>query len=534
MLTSYNALDSSWQVSKAVNPSNDLERRIVILGLARQGMALARFFAGVGARVIVSDRAASSGTPAQLAELARLGVETVLGDHPLTLLDQCDLLCLSGGVPMQLEVVQAAMARGIPLSNDSLLTMQVARARGLGPIIGITGSSGKTTTTTLVGEMLRAAGRRVHVGGNIGTPLIDRLDQVAPGDAIVLELSSFQLELFDPSMAYGALAGVGPDVMAVLNITPNHLDRHGTMAAYAAAKLTILRHLPAGATLVVCADDPVTAQLLPDAGDAPAGVVRQVPGDWHLDDLLADARNALVDADVNVRPFSQRITPAQGAWRTGDRLVYQGEDICRVDEVLLRGEHNVSNLLAAMVVSGAAGAEPEAMATVARSFAGVPHRLEVVAQRDRVTWINDSIATSPERAIAALRSFDPAHQTIVLLAGGKDKNLPWQEFADEVIARVTMLVGFGDAGAMVVRTVQERAELTRRAAPSCAVVQRLDEAVELVRRSVGPDTVVLLSPGGTSYDTYRDFEERGEHFRRLVLGAGAENPSDSRPTHRSW
>ncbi|MCB0043686.1 MAG: hypothetical protein KDE23_28560, partial [Caldilinea sp.] len=174
----------------------------------------------------------------------------------------CDLLCLSGGVPLQLEIVQTAVARGIPLSNDSLLTMQLARARGLGPLVGITGSSGKTTTTTLVGEMVRASGATVHVGGNIGTPLIDRLGRIKPGEPIVLELSSFQLELFDATLAYGALDQVGPDVMAVLNITPNHLDRHGTMAAYAAAKLTVLRYMPAGATLVVSADDAVTAYLL--------------------------------------------------------------------------------------------------------------------------------------------------------------------------------------------------------------------------------------------------------------------------------
>lgn len=510
-------------------PTEFADKRIVILGLARQGMALARFFVNAGARVTISDRADASGSPEQLAELARLGVQTVMGGHPLTLLEGCDLLCLSGGVPLQLEIVQAAVAKGIPLSNDSLLTMQLVRAQGLGPLIGITGSSGKTTTTTLVGEMLRASGLQVHVGGNIGTPLIDRLGRIKPGEPIVLELSSFQLELFDPGIAYGTLGQIGPDVMAVLNITPNHLDRHGTMAAYAAAKLTVLQHLPAEATLVVSADDAVTAQLLDDGGN-----VRPVPAEWALTPLLNSARDVLTSGRVKVDGFSRKTEAGMQARRTEDALLYGDEFVCRIDEIQLRGEHNISNLLAAMTISGAAGATAQSMAEVARGFRGVPHRLEVVAEANGVTWINDSIATAPERAIAALRSFDPKAQTIVLLAGGKDKNLPWQEFADEVLARVTMLVGFGDAGAMIVRTVQDRAELTRVKAPSCAVVQRLDEAVDLVRRSTAPNTVVLLSPGGTSYDAYQDFEARGEHFRALVLAAIGTDDSSSQPIHRSW
>jgi UDP-N-acetylmuramoylalanine--D-glutamate ligase len=203
--------------------------------------------------------------------------------------------------------------------------------------------------------------------------------------------------------------------------------------------------------------------------------------------------------------------------------------ICRLEEVQLRGEHNLSNLLAAAAISGAVGADVGAMGRVVQQFTGVPHRLEVVCETDGVQWINDSIATSPERAVAALRSFATGAQTLILLAGGKDKNLPWDIFADEVMEQVKFLIGFGQAGAMIVNTVQERAQYTRKPAPNCAVVQRLDEAVELAARvaqsnghtpkkNCGPQphTVVLLSPGGTSYDAYKDFEARGEHFRQLV------------------
>ena len=245
--------------------SNNVEftgRKVVILGLARQGLALARFFVRAGAQTIVSDAAPAEKLTREIAQLGDLPVELVLGSHPLSLLDGCDLLCLSGGVPPQLALVQMAIVRGIPLSNDSLLTLQLARQRGLGPLVALTGSSGKTTTTTLVGQMLAAAGYKVHVGGNIGTPLIDRLDEVQPGEPVVLELSSFQLELFAPQLAWGDVAGVGPDVAGLLNLTPNHLDRHPDMAAYADAKLNLLRRTPAGAQLVLSADDAVTQRLL--------------------------------------------------------------------------------------------------------------------------------------------------------------------------------------------------------------------------------------------------------------------------------
>jgi UDP-N-acetylmuramoylalanine--D-glutamate ligase len=220
--------------------------------------------------------------------------------------------------------------------------------------------------------------------------------------------------------------------------------------------------------------------------------------------------------------FSREGSLQQGAWLANDQLIYNGEAFCNRDEVRLRGEHNISNLLAAAAISGAAGATIEAMGDVARTFTGVAHRLEEVAHMHGMVWINDSIATAPERAIAGLRTFTPGAQTLILLAGGKDKKLPWQEFADEVIKRVNYLIGFGEAGAMIVRTVQERAAVRRVSAPGCAVLQRLDEAVHLASQIADSNTVVLLSPGGTSYDAYKNFEERGEHFTRLVQSIQAE------------
>jgi UDP-N-acetylmuramoylalanine--D-glutamate ligase len=486
---------------------------VVILGLARQGSALARFLTSQGARVTISDVASQEKLAKELAAIADLPVTLALGGHPLSLLDRCDLLCLSGGVPPQIEIAQAAIARGISLSNDSLLTMQLVRQKGLGPLVAITGSSGKTTTTTLVGEMLHASGFTVHVGGNIGTPLIDRLDNIRAGDRIVVEMSSFQLELFDPAICYGTLEGVGPDVAAILNITPNHLDRHPNMAAYADAKLNLVRRQPDGAVLVLDADDPVTrsisgCQLSPEA----SAVVHA----WQIDGLSEEIQGLIDTRALSLVLFGQTEATEQGAWLVGDTLMINGKAFCRRSELRLRGAHNVKNVLAAAAISSAVGATPEAIGEIARSFGGVAHRLEVVAEVGGVTWVNDSIATSPERAVAGLRSFDPAQNTLILLAGGKDKNLPWDLFVQEVVERVSMLIGFGSAGAMILDLVHEYADYARRKAPPSALVQRLDEAVELAARSAHPGTVVLLSPGGTSYDAYRDFEERGEHFRHLV------------------
>ena len=497
-------------------------KRIVILGMARQGHALARFFAAAGADVTISDAAPAEKLHAEIAKLENLPVKLALGGHSLSLLDGCDLLCLSGGVPAQLPFVQAAVQRQIPLSNDSLLTVQLASQAGLGPIVAITGSSGKTTTTTLVGLMLRAAGKQVHVGGNIGVPLIDRLDDIKPGEPIVLELSSFQLELYDPALAWGSLDDLNLAVGAILNVTPNHLDRHPSMAAYADAKLNLLRRLRPGAAAVLSADDAVTGAVLGTppalAPEDPAQLARLRA--WNLLVPANEMHRQLAAGGVRLLGFSRVHTCAGGAWLASaveeENLIYRGRPVCARGEIKLRGEHNVSNLLAAMAISGAVGSTVEAMAEVARTFTGVPHRLEIVGESGGVTWINDSIATSPERAVAGLRSFGRSGGSLILLAGGKDKNLPWDEFAAEVVERVDFLIGFGQAGPMIVEKVQDYARFAHHRAPSSAITQRLDEAVELAARAAEQGSVVLLSPGGTSYDAYKDFEERGEHFRRLV------------------
>ena len=479
--------------------------RVVVLGLARQGIAASRFFLAEGARITISDMRGEEQLAAAHAALERYVAETrppgtlhfALGGHPLSLLDDADLLCLSGGVSPAIPIVQEAAHRGIPLTNDGLLTLQHCRA----PIVGLTGSAGKTTTTTLVGLMLQAAGCTVHVGGNIGTPLLDRLAAVGAGDRVVMELSSFQLELFDRS----------PSIAALLNITPNHLDRHPSMSHYAAAKANILRFQDRSDTCVLNADDGYTGPWLRrgrceiPAGEGQDAVYFPLQG-TRLGFSLVDEVEA-------------------GAFLRGDALIWRrrGEDdveICRAHEVRLRGRHNLANILAACCVAGAAGADAPALRAVATTFGGVAHRLQIVRERNGVLWINDSIATAPERTVAALRSFN---EPIVALLGGRDKHLPWAECAAEIHGRradgqprVRHAILFGEAADLIAEALAQHVRASGDVPMPITRCADLSEAVDAAARVAQTGDVVLLAPGGTSFDAYEDFAARGQHFVALV------------------
>jgi len=446
--------------------------RVVVLGLARQGMALARFLAEQGARVTVSDVKTAEQLADAMTSLESLPVQYALGGHPMELLDGCDLLCLSGGVPVDLPIVIEAQKRGIALANDAQVFVERCAERA--PVIGITGSAGKTTTTALVGEMLKAAGSKTWVGGNIGNPLIADLDKIGPGDKVVMELSSFQLEVMTTS----------PHIAAVLNITPNHLDRHPSMEAYIAAKKRILDFQDFKDIVVLGYDN-------------------------------AEARKLAGDARGYVRFFSQQADAraGRGAFvRGGDIVLKQDTEqrVCAVRELKLRGPHNVWNVLAACALAGAGGADVDAMRQVATSFAGVAHRLQLVRELRGVRYYDDSIATAPERLVAALRSFD---EPIVLLCGGRDKHLPWEEAARLIVERVSHLVLFGEMADLV------ESQITLHAPRSTLHVHRagtLENAVKMAVQLAEPGDVVLLSPGGTSFDAFRDFAERGAKFAENV------------------
>ncbi len=456
---------------------------VTILGLARQGRALARYLAQNGAQVTVSDLRDEEALAETLDELAGLPIRYVLGAHPLSLLDGVDLLCLSGGVPLEIPVVEEARRRDVPLSNDAQIFLERCPA----PVIGVTGSAGKTTTTTLVGEMCRRfmdtpaapTSARVWVGGNIGNPLIADLDAIGPDDWVVMELSSFQLELMSAS----------PHVAAVLNITPNHLDRHKTMAAYIAAKRNIVAHQARDDVAVLGYDD-------------------------------ANARALAIETAARLFWFSGGAEVEAGAFKTNGDLTlrWDGVDqrICDASEVALRGPHNLLNVLAASTLARIAGVPVDVMRDVATTFTGVEHRLELVRELNGIQWFDDSIATAPERTLAALRSFD---EPILLLAGGRDKQLPWEPFAEMAARRVRRLITFGEAGPMIAQVVERQRRKEKQenvTLEEITQVETLEAAVEAAARLARRGDVVLLSPGGTSFDAFRDFAERGDRFKALV------------------
>ncbi len=469
---------------------NWFHRRIVILGMARQGMALARYLVVQGAHVTLSDMKPATALDAEIQSLnSTLGegaIAYALGGHPLSLLDDCDMLCLSGGVPIDLPIVIEAQRRGHAVSNDSQIFFDVCPA----PILGITGSAGKTTTTSLVGEMLRTeygrcvacdpvaqGANHVWVGGNIGNPLIADLHRIAVDDCVVLELSSFQLEQMTRS----------PHIACITNITPNHLDRHGNMEAYIAAKHHIVDFQSNHDWAVLCADNPITAAM--------------------------ETAARKIYYTLNDEP------EGDGAWRTasGDlrlRIAAISIDatLCNTSELLLMGDHNVLNVLAASALSALAGASVESIRAVATTFRGVSHRLQLVREWNGVRYYDDSIATAPERLMAALRCFN---RPVILLCGGRDKHLPWADAVELMSRTCRHAILFGEMADMVTEEIDRQ-----HAAVSSKMCTSLEDAVLAAQRLALPGDVVLLSPGGTSFDAFKDFAERGDVFVQLVNRLG--------------
>jgi UDP-N-acetylmuramoylalanine--D-glutamate ligase len=451
------------------------DMRVLIIGAARQGQALARFLSSQGAYVTLNDVASYDELLPARQALADLPITWVYGSHPLELLETTEIVCISGGIPLTLPIILEATRRGLQPTNDTQIFMEVCPC----PIVAITGSAGKTTTTTLVGRIAQhgfTEKQSVWVGGNIGLPLISQVDRMKPEDLVVMEVSSFQLEQITLS----------PQVAVVLNITPNHLDRHGTMKAYAAIKARIL----------ACQNDQDTAVLGRDDPEA-----------WKLS---AKVSGKLVSFGLAQPPAGQI-----GTFRQGNMLCLQERDqivpIMPVSTVCLRGEHNLLNVLAACAAAYAAGVPLQSMQAGIDGFNGVPHRLQLIATKGGTDWYNDSIATAPERSMAAIRSFS---EPLVLLAGGRDKKLPWNEWADMVHQRVDHLVVFGEAASLILKAIGP--QVPGRRPYTIVACQTLHEAVRAAEDITTPGDVVLLSPGGTSFDQFRDFEQRGECFEKWV------------------
>jgi UDP-N-acetylmuramoylalanine--D-glutamate ligase len=434
--------------------------RVIILGAGRSGVAAADFLVARGAEICVTD----SGSRDSLPYVSNLpgGVGTVFGGHPATLLDGADLIILSPGIPRSIPFLKAADARGIEVISEIELAVRHLR----GKVVAVTGSNGKSTTTALIGHILAIAGLDPVVAGNIGDPLIARIDPQRER-VYVVELSSFQLETLDTFHA---------DVSVLLNITPDHLDRYESIEAYAAAKYEIFRGQTSRDVAVVNAADPRTAEP---------------------------------PTPASVRRFSPAGKIAPGAWRDQSVLRYSVDgDEADIDRAALRleGDANVENALAAWIAARAMGAEHRQVEEGFGSFRGLPHRMEMIAEIGGARWINDSKGTNLDATIKSLEGTPEGG--VILIIGGRDKGGEFERLRPLVEKKVRLLLTVGEAAGRIESMLEGATETIR--------AETMDRAVEIAAVHVAPDDIVLLSPACASFDQYRDFEQRGEHFTSLV------------------
>lgn len=439
-------------------------KRVLVYSLGMEGRDLARWLLANGATVTMSDTRTDAQLEAARA-VAPKGVTEVVTGRGLLGPDGFDLVAVSQSVLRYDPALLRAREAGIPITSQMRLFLQLCRGR----TIGITGSSGKSTTTALVGLMARESGVRHVIGGNIGEALLGRLDEMTPETAVILEISHTQLQYTDRS----------PNVAAITNVTPNHLDQF-SWDEYVGLKRNILAYQAESDIAVLNADDQTSR-----------GFLASVRGQVARASLTGEVKG-------------------EGAWLSAGSIVArQGRlthDVSSANAVRLRGRHNLANVVMATAIGAVSGFEPSAMARAIAAFRGVPHRLEVVGRANGVTWINDSIATAPERTMAGLAAFT---EPVVLLLGGRDKRLPMEGLEGLIRERCRAVVCFGEAGPVF-------AESARRALSAVSLVATLVEAATAAARQAKPGDVVLLSPAGTSFDAYPSFETRGEAFRALI------------------
>jgi UDP-N-acetylmuramoylalanine--D-glutamate ligase len=442
-------------------------QKVTVVGLGMEGVDLVRYLAARGAEVTVSDARPAGRLSSQLAQLAGLNVQLSLGANDPAAADHADAIYVSQGVPLTIPLVAEASERGTPVGSMMQLFLRECR----GHVVGVTGSSGKSTTTALLGEMFKASGRKSLTGGNIGVPLLEKLDEIDEETWVVLEISHTQLALADRS----------PEIAAITNVTPNHLDRF-SWDEYVDLKRNILRHQAAEDVAVLNGDNEVTRSFADSARGRVVMTTTETPGDG--DWVYLDGEQVVA--------------------RLGGARV---ELFARAD-IALRGHHNAENALVAAAAAAAAGIEPKAIKHSVQGFKGIPHRLELVRRINSVRYYNDSIATTPERTVAGLRAFDV--EPIVVLLGGRHKHLPWEPLVREVKGRCKAAICFGEAAAEIEDALRAAGFMNVSAADD------LHDAVDEATKRATSGDIVLLSPACTSFDAYENFEERGEHFRRLV------------------
>lgn len=445
-------------------------RKALVIGAARSGIASARFLVQRGATVALNDRKPLSDWAQGALDLKTEGVGLIEGDPPSWLLDQIDLVVVSPGVPTQSIPIRYADRRGAEVIGEVELASRFLRGR----TVAITGSNGKTTTTSLIGQMLKDAGLNVQVGGNIGTALISMIDSSRDDGWNVVELSSFQLE---------TIVDFHPTVAAVLNVTPNHMDRYESLVDYAAAKHNIFRNQTASDVAILNADDEIVSSW---ATGLRAHVVR----------------------------FSVKAELDEGLFLRGRELVSRTKDGERVlmsrDEMQLRGTHNVENVLAALAAGLACGAGPDSLRETVGRFRPVEHRLEEVAEIDGVRFVNDSKATSVDATMKALEAFADETGKVILILGGRGKQAPYAPLIELIQAGVRKMILIGEDA----KTIE--AEIGNAAPHEHA--SDMHEAVAKSLAAAEPGDIVLLAPACASFDMFESFEHRGRVFKEEVLG----------------
>jgi UDP-N-acetylmuramoylalanine--D-glutamate ligase len=439
-------------------------KKVLVVGLARTGIATALFCAERGARVTATESRSESEIAETARKLRAAGVTLELGAHQVETFVQQDLIVPSPGVPPTMPALAAARAIGVPVWSEIELAWRFLRGR----LICITGSNGKTTTTSLIGHILETAGLPVQVAGNIGTPLISRVDISSDASFTVVEASSFQLEF---------ISMFRPNIAVLLNITPDHLDRHGSIEAYAAAKVRMFENQLPEDFAVINADDAVAPKY------APTG--------------------------PRVFWFSREKNAESGCYVRGNEIVFRcdGEETVLLDRKLigLRGSHNMENVLAAASAARLAGVEPTAIAEGVRTFAGVEHRIEYVATIGGVEYFNDSKATNVDATLKALDAFSG---NVLVILGGKDKGSDYKILRQSLRSRARMVLLIGSAADKIEADLAGVIPVER--------MQTLERAVESASQRAKPGDIVLLAPACASFDQFENYEHRGRVFKQLV------------------
>ena len=443
-------------------------KKVLVVGLGKSGLSAALFLRRQGAQVTVSDMRSASALARELPALLEAGIMVESGGHGLLTFRRQDLIVVSPGVPLDTPELVQVKAFGLPVIGELELAAQFLK----GSIVAITGSNGKTTTTALVGEILSGAGLPTQVGGNIGVPVVDLVDGSSPDGWSVLEVSSFQLEstqLFHPKIA------------VILNITPDHLDRHGSFERYAQAKEKIFQAQTRADSLVLNADN-------------------------------ARAASSAARSAARIYWFSVEEPVARGAWVLDGEVVFRPasdapiESILPLSEIPLKGAHNVENVLAAVCCARLAGASAESIRRTVSAFKAVEHRLEFVATCNGVDYYNDSKATNVDASAKAIAAFPGG---VHLILGGKDKNSNYADLAALLRARVRAVYTIGAAASKIESHLKGIVPLV-----SC---ETLDRALVAASRAAHPGQVVLLSPACSSFDQFESYEHRGRVFKELVI-----------------